>query len=313
MSCCLCCQQMIQQIKYQLGFLGDMLGAYAEKAVTMMQAWMDETGRCMIAEAKQTAAKELKKAGGNNDNLKPGKSEKELMLATVKVPTADFHKAGLIDAIAAIKPVMVEKGGIIAEFADKIDIESAATKAIHLRRGLCQLIQESVLDGLKESVFPEIESRLTDIGIRGPLAGKVRELVYDTVEDLTRAQIYDMIATAYGKLESKLAVPGCSVAPEPRLNLKKEKEDEFGWPLAEGGWKKERKRRKAAGVGPGSPMESVEKILNEAKDSVFELTGGAGEVVNVFIETAQAAYDEWLSAEGTALIEAAEDKPKKMA
>ena len=99
-------------------------------------------------------------------------------------------------------------------------------KALNLRRGICQLLQEFVLDKLTVHIFPEIEKRLNLLDLYGPILRKVRTFVYDMLEDITRSTIYDQIATAYGKLQVTLTVPGCEVLVE-KISKRASAEDEL--------------------------------------------------------------------------------------
>ena len=81
--------------------------------------------------------------------------------------------------------------------------------------------------------------------------------------------------------------------------------------VVEGGWKEERRQRKKAGGGPGSPMESVSKMLDQLKDTLMGLVGEAGLTIEVYVEEATSSYESWMSAEGDAMIAKAK-RNKKM-
>eukprot|EP01052_Picozoa_sp_SAG31_P018413 SAG31_NODE_1303_length_8898_cov_11.100693_3_plen_131_part_00 len=111
--------------------------------------------------------------------------------------------------------------------------------SIAFRSRLWLLIFENLLNDCRE-----INRRLDELDLIGPILTKVRGLIYDMAEDIVRRTVFDMIATAYGRVEVSLAIPGCGV--ELQKLRKKDMEDEFGWLLGggAGGWLKERKRRR---------------------------------------------------------------------
>ena len=88
---------------------------------------------------------------------------------------------------------------------------------------------------------------------------------------------------------------------------KKDLEDEFGWLVggSAGGWKKERKRRQDGNMGPGSPMEKVNILLDETKEQLLQMGGEAAVTIEVFVTEAWAAQKRWLEVEGGQIIEAA--------
>jgi hypothetical protein len=117
---------------------------------------------------------------------------------------------------------------------------------------MCQLVQEFVLEKLTVNIYPEIEIRLSVLDLHGPILKSVRTFVYDMLEDvrkrvvtnvfstrwytvftvhclrtqITRSTIYDQIATAYGKLQVTLKVPGCEVLVE-KISKRASAEDEL--------------------------------------------------------------------------------------
>ena len=210
---------LVQMLKDQLGVIGEMMQGYGAQSLAAHGKWMTEEGNDAIAEVKKVAAKFAAKG---EEHIPKGKSQKDLLLK-IMIPTAEFHKQGLLNALQPLKESLIEMGGVVGEFAEKLQL-AVDVNALQLRRGLSQLIQEWIMDKLKNEVFPEVDIRLDDLGLMGPIATKVRELVYDMAEDITRSTIFDQIATAYDKLELKLKVPGCDVLPQ-KMNKKKEEED----------------------------------------------------------------------------------------
>jgi hypothetical protein len=80
---------------------------------------MEATGGPAIQKAKDDA---MKFAKDGEELIKKGQSEKEL-LKKILVPTADFHKTGLRAAISAVKPMMADIDGLVAEYAEKINLD----------------------------------------------------------------------------------------------------------------------------------------------------------------------------------------------
>eukprot|EP01048_Picozoa_sp_COSAG05_P002684 COSAG05_NODE_114_length_18068_cov_60.696422_4_plen_948_part_00 len=283
-----------------------MVSTYTEKAMETATKWMQETGAKQIQDAKDQA---LMFAKDGEEYVKKGQSEKEL-LELIQVPTAKFHKSGLKSAINAVKPMMADIGGLVAEKANELDLSVPFREitALKLRRNMSQLIQECVMSKLTVAVYPEIEKRLRDVAdeanLVGPVMKKVRRFVYEMVEEILRAQVYDNVATAFGKLEVSLRVPGCSVLVE-KIVKRAEAEDEFGWLIKDGGWKAERARRLSEGIGAGSPLEAVSTLLDEMKETLLGYTGEAGATIEIFVSTTWAAQQEWMEAEGNELIETA--------
>jgi Ca2+-binding EF-hand superfamily protein len=293
---------LMQQVKDQMGIVAELMENYVSNATEASTTWMDETGSAEIAEAKEKAVL-FRKEG------KEGQSEREL-LAMVQIPTCNHHIAGLRAAITSVKPMMVDTGGLVAEYAEKIPLDEPINelKSIHLRRGLSQMVQEFVMSKMTIAVYPTVAKRLHDLNLVGPIASKVRTIVYQMLEDIVRSTVFDQIATAFGKIEVNMRVQGCGVVDE-MLSKKKEAEDEFGWLVKQGGWKKERARRIGAGIGAGSPTEAVSGIFAEMKDTLLSYTGEAGATVEVFISETRAAQKEWMESEGIELIKKGKGVP----
>jgi hypothetical protein len=154
------------------------------------------------------------------------------------------------------------------------------------------------------NVFPTIDEKLTELAkamnLFGPMMKKLKTMVYDLAEDTVRAEIHEQIAQGYDKLQQKFKIKGAGVLETERK--KKDKEDEFGFLLKAGGWKKERKRRRGAGDGPGGPMEAVGAVLDDVKETLLSLTGEAGVALEAYVEGAAMAQQEWVNGEGKEMI-----------
>jgi Ca2+-binding EF-hand superfamily protein len=302
---------MVQMLKDQLGTVGDVLEAYLTEAGGKQLAWLQDVGEPALAEVKMIVEQQGDLA---DEEIPKGQSEKELLKAIV-VPTADFHKSGFTAALEVLKPILFESGGMVAdkakEFLGDTVVLEMATPAF-LRRCFDQLGQEFIIDKVSRLVFPEIAHRLEHLGLVGPLANKVKTMVFDLAEDTVRAQIHELVLSTYDKMEDKMRLPGCSI--DEKILTKKESklsaEDEFGFLLTEGGWKKERKKRRSDGVGPGGPMEAVQRVLEDVKDTLEELAGSAGETLSVYAEAAMAAHQKWMDETGNQVIEKAKKKKK---
>lgn len=219
----------------KLGFLGDVLKGYGEAAVEESKAWLAADGKAAIDQCKELAAlhtADTAELGAKlkGFNLLPkvalmvqnavgqeklGEAEKlaELMQEMVHVPTHAFQRAGLMAALEELKVEVLEFGGPAARFMDGLELTAKST-ALDVRRALSQLVQEFVMGQLIKDVFPEIDKRLKELDLFGPIAQKVRQLVYDMAEDVVRLTIFDTVATAYGRIEVTL-----EVRREPRAPL----------------------------------------------------------------------------------------------
>ena len=93
---------------------------------------------------------------------------------------------------------------------------------------------------MSTNVFPTIDEKLTELAkamnLFGPMMKKLKTMVYDLAEDTVRAEIHEQIAQGYDKLQQKFKIKGAGVLETERK--KKDKEDEFGFLLKAGGWKK---------------------------------------------------------------------------
>eukprot|EP01052_Picozoa_sp_SAG31_P015525 SAG31_NODE_1000_length_10456_cov_3.588394_6_plen_357_part_00 len=232
-----------------------------------------------------------------------------------------FHKAAIMKALrGVIIPAMEERGGLVAEQCATIreSIENVdqtsreiLASAVALRRGLNHMVQEFVMDKVTTVVFPEIDQRVKALNLVGPIATKVKTLVYDMAEDIVRGQIYENVVAAYDKIEQVMKVPGCDVEIETHPK-KAVAEDEFGWLIAQGGWKRERQMRRGAGLGAGGPMEKVGAILDDIKETLEPLLGESTFTFQMYCDKALDAQQLWMETEGNALIAKAKKKGKDL-
>ena len=219
--------------------------------------------------------------------MKAGKADDESLLTKlmldVKVPTFDFHKAGLADALALLIPMVKERGGMILQRLEEMELpeQLSMLKASTLRRFFDQTCQEFIVDKCYLELFPLLDEGLDALGLIGPVAKKVKTFLYAQVEDKIRLLLHDKVVELYDNLSNSMQVPGCGVEYEDKREAKAgfkdaEQEDEFGYVAKGGGWEKEKKKRR--GSGPGSPMAFANQIVSpEIVAQLKAITGGDGE------------------------------------
>ena len=134
---------------------------------------------------------------------------KKLMMK-IQVPTSEFQKAGMAVAIPELTKFMEERGGQVASFLEKMQLPKDLTTLIgsDLRRCMDQLMQEFIVDKAYMEVFPMLDSKLSALGLIGPVAKKVKGFLYDQVEDKLRGLIHNQIVELYDNLSSSMQIPG---------------------------------------------------------------------------------------------------------
>ena len=253
---------MVEKLKQQAVEADLMLAEFKAKADAVLETWLAEEG----GQAR------LDKAAGNPKKL-----------AKVKVPTAEFAKAGLAAAMELLRPKLEALGGAAAERMQSISM-TADQRSTDMRRGLGQLLQELVLAKARESVFPELETRIKGITLPGgiPLAGGVMEkvsgLVFDMAEGEVRKEVHAKMAEAYAAASGDLVPAGCGVAPEAGVEAP---EDEYGFIASEGGYEKSKGSLALPSAGgiTAEPLDLSERVRGggSADEGKFDNPVIAGE------------------------------------
>ena len=70
------------------------------------------------------------------------------------------------------------------------------TRSTAVRRALDQLVQELAVSKVREEVHPILKARVVDIGIPKHLVKKVRAVVYEKAERLTRKGVHQQLREA---------------------------------------------------------------------------------------------------------------------
>ena len=107
------------------------------------------------------------------------------------------------------------------------------TRSTAIRRALDQLMQELAVSKVREEVHPILKARVVDIGIPKHLVKKVRAVVYEKAERLTRKGVHQQLREAFDAVAESLAPPGTAAAFEAGAALQ---EDAYGFVVQEGGY-----------------------------------------------------------------------------
>ena len=73
-----------------------------------------------------------------------------------------FHNAGLLAALQLLKPQLIEFGGPLAIFAEKVVLVGSESVS-KLRQSLDQLVQHFIFDKVQEFVYPILEQKIDEL------------------------------------------------------------------------------------------------------------------------------------------------------
>ena len=90
------------------------------------------------------------------------------------------------------------------------------TRSTAVRRALDQLVQELAVSKVREEVHPILKARVVDIGIPKHLVKKVRAVVYEKAERLTRKGVHQQLREAFDAVAESLAPPGTAATAPGR-------------------------------------------------------------------------------------------------
>jgi len=173
------------------------------------------------------------------------------------------------------------------------DLHSLCSSA--MRQAFDRLVQEYIVDKAYREIFPQLDETIQDLGLSTELDNTLRNLCYEQAEDKVRIAVHDRIGELYDNLsfsmQARLPVPmtirsghgrkshvgtkrvACGVELEEGnkamrlvqvVTIAEEwtrvhdaaTEDDFGWDSKEGGWRKEKQKRRKASP-PVNPASAV--------------------------------------------------------
>jgi hypothetical protein len=232
-----------------------------------------------------------------------------VVLDDAAVPAAVFQKAGLKAAMKELQPVLEELGGPITERVKTIML-TMEQRSTDMRRGLSQLVQELVVSKVRDEIFPKIDEAIDKHKkIRGPIAKKVKGVVYDLAEGGVRKKVQAQITASFSDLSAKLAPDGAAVAPEEG---EEQEEDDFGFLVSEGGYKK----FKGSGGGLPDPMQMAQKIVDpETIEKLKQHLTNIKAPIQALQDAAETEKEKWLSENPKIrkMLNKAEKNTKKLA
>jgi hypothetical protein len=235
-----------------------------------------------------------------------------------EVPASDFQKEGLVAGLGQLRPILE---GISEEVAERVHnvMDAGMDMAAHstdIRRGLSQLLQELVVVQAREEVFPLIGEVISaHKKIRGPMATKVKSVVFDLAEGLARKEAHKRIVETYADMMAAVVRPGCVAIPEEGET---QEEDEYGFLVSEGGYAA---FKGSSGLGglvgdlEAKAMEEVKKVVDPAMvDKLMLLVERAQAMLEGYDAKARGAMEAWLAdAGGQAALDDAGDDASKLA
>eukprot|EP01043_Picozoa_sp_COSAG02_P055718 COSAG02_NODE_6508_length_3529_cov_3.693878_1_plen_1149_part_10 len=205
--------EMKQRLKDAGATAQEILDSFKANAQAVHEQWLVESG----------VDKQLKKAKHNTKKL-----------ARISIPLFDFQRAGLSAALEALLSKFEDVGGEAAVKArDAVgSMDADAVTVTAMRRQLDMLLQDLVLHNIKNSLYPELESKLSSISLPkiSGMQGKVRDLVFGEVEGNSRKQVHALLVAAFETIRDSLTPPGCTVEPEPGAE-EEEEEEEHEFPI----------------------------------------------------------------------------------
>lgn len=215
---------IFDEMKSKLGPIVSLLDGYTANATDIYDAWLAGGGQAQLDKA------------GDEDKL----------LAKVKVPTAEFEKAGLAAIIQQFqqeggwRKLKAQKSLTKKRFKEVQRAVSEKQKSENMRRGIGQLLQEIAIATVRQDIYPKLDKQVS--GLQLPTLGvvkKVQELVHDKLEEVTRKEVWSMMTNASNQLTQKTLPEGCSAAKEKVTSKDKiaQAVDECGFLVSEGGFK----------------------------------------------------------------------------
>eukprot|EP01052_Picozoa_sp_SAG31_P015524 SAG31_NODE_1000_length_10456_cov_3.588394_5_plen_973_part_00 len=221
--------------------------------------------------------------------------------STVTVPAGEFLKRGLLLAFETLQPVLIDLGGAVADRAASFDL-SVEERSTDMRRKVDQLLQELVLNAAQKNVYPLIDDLMSkNRQLRGPLAKKVKLMVYDIAEATLRKRVHVQVHEAYDDLLSQSVPDGMGLRSE---DGDEREEDEYGFLVCEGGYKAFKGNSGFGGLV--DPMALVRKVLSD--EVVFQLHSQVDQMhtmVQSYSEHCLEVKEAWLVESGADEIEAA--------
>ena len=265
---------VVEKLQKATGTAGPILKTYMEATETAFNEWTAAAATEPIPEADPEADPDAKK----------------------QLPLYSFQKAGFIAAYEEIRPLLEEMGGSVAERVKVLGV-SADQRSTDMRRCLDQLLQELVVANVKENVFPQIDKLVSkNKRLVGPIAKKVKELVYDQTESMARKEMHKGVVRGYKDMNATILPPEFDAAPE---GGEVQAEDVFGFLESEGGYKAFQGSSGGLGALGLDPMMFVKKVVSpEIIDRLKHEAEEAQLMLEIYKVKAAAVRDRWLAEEG---------------
>jgi Ca2+-binding EF-hand superfamily protein len=265
-----------------------------------------------VLEKKRAAEQKIKNAA----KTKMLPKEQQLALKhAIQMPVSAFLKGGIEACLEQLRPLMTDIGGRVRKVSEAVKIDGKMRSTM-MRRRLSHLLQELLVDKARSEVFPILEKGVLELGLPSIAKKIVIKMAIDFAEETMRKAIHDQVINLFDVIQKRLVVTGTVASAEGGEVIE---EDEFGFPLKDGGLTAFRAKFDHAIGGlledaGFSPMDMVHKIIDRSTiDKVTAYVDQVRTMLEAYEKKVAEAKRFWLENEGGAKeLAKAKGKPKKM-
>eukprot|EP01052_Picozoa_sp_SAG31_P018412 SAG31_NODE_1303_length_8898_cov_11.100693_2_plen_1166_part_00 len=221
----------------------------------------------------------------------------------ITIPSADFHKIALVDALDSYRAKITALGGVVNDKAAAIVLSTEAT-LVEQVRSLSQLMQLRAIHLARENIVPELEKRIKDLQLPGPfIRRKVLTLCAGLAEKELRKATHSTVFASFEKVNAQVCLPGCTTNASLDV-VGGDAEDECGHLLSKGGYKSAEFGLLQDSNANNKFSSEMHKVIDpNVVKMITGKVGFLGELLQQYGETAVTASKHWEEKDGAVAIE----------